>query len=218
MPDTHCLRRCHCCAFLPDVTFLEALSAFSTLSGLEPPIRNKIFKRLVGYFFLNALEITACPFLEGNHCFIYAERFFGCRAYGLWSPGYYEKLSENSRRAKQDLESNWRRLGISLPREVIDFYQPYCLRVAAHSDAAIDDAALEDLDGRLDMISERYTEWHSLFVHTYFSDISFLAASLVFGVKQATRMKFHVVRENLFTGRWETLNRLVEGLPDFELI
>ena len=101
IPDTSCLRRGYCCSLMPEMTFVEALSAFRSLIQFETDMRNQIFKRIVSYFFLNALEIPLCPFLRDNSCLIYSERFLGCRAYGLWSPNYYEKLSLSSRKAKK---------------------------------------------------------------------------------------------------------------------
>ncbi len=184
--------------------------------GLNPDSRNRIFKRIVDYFFLNALEISSCPFLEDNHCLIYPERFFGCRAYGLWSLEYYENQALSNRMAKEELQRNWLRLGVNLPKTVIDFHQSYCLNVTPKKDASIDDVTLDHLADRVEMLSEQYTNWHELFAQTYYSDISFLSASLVFGLSQATHTKFTVVRDALITGNRQSLIRVLEGIPGFD--
>jgi hypothetical protein len=215
LPGTRCLRQGHCCSLLPEMTLMEALSAFRSLMLFAPDQRKAVFKRMVGTFFSNAFEITSCPFLEGGRCLIYSERFFGCRAYGLWSLRYYEEQAAMNRRVKKELQTNWRRLGVILPAAIVDFHQPYCTHVVPReNDGVMEDARLEELGHEVEKLSRRYRNWNPLFVQTYYSDLSFLSASLVFGITQATRLKFTLVRDYLITGNRNPLNLLLEGLPD----
>ena len=214
LPNTTCLRRGSCCALLPEMTFAEALSAFQSLMNFEPEMQNRIFKRIVAYFFSNALGITSCPFLDGNHCLIYPKRFFGCRAYGLWSPGYYEGRAAENQSTKKILQESWKRLGVALPKAVIDFRQPYCRDVKIQEDVTLEDAALEALGDQVQSLSDRYEDSNHTFRQTYASDISFLCAASVFGISEAVQKKFTVVRDIIATGDHSLLDKLLDELPD----
>ncbi|MGD8450149.1 MAG: hypothetical protein PVF36_13060, partial [Desulfobacterales bacterium] len=85
LPDTRCQRKTHCCSLLPEITLVEALLAIRRLVEMATAVRNPLIQKIIGYFFLNPVEITSCPFLEGQECTVYPDRFFGCRSYGLWS-------------------------------------------------------------------------------------------------------------------------------------
>ena len=214
LPDTTCLRRGHCCALLPEMTFAEGLSAFRSLIQFEPEMQNRVFKKIVAYFFSNALEITSCPFLEGNHCLIYPERFFGCRAYGVWSPGYYENRAKDNQTAKKILQESWKRLGVALPKAVIEFQQPYCHDVTVQNDMMLEDATLEALGDRIELLSDEFGDWNTFFKQTYGSDISFLSAALVFGTSGAVQKKFIIVRDIIASGDYSPLDKLLDELPD----
>jgi Fe-S-cluster containining protein len=69
---------------LPEMTLVEALPVIRRLVEMAATMRNRLIKKIIGHFFLNPVEITSCPFLEGQECLIYPDRFFGCRSYGLW--------------------------------------------------------------------------------------------------------------------------------------
>ena len=129
LPSTRCRRRTHCCSLLPEMSLLEALTAVQLLLDMVPEQKLQVSKRLLHYFFLNPVEILSCPFLEGNDCLVYQQRFFGCRAYGLWSRKYYQKQAKLSQQAKRIGQQQWQRLGVALPQEVVDFRLNYCPHV-----------------------------------------------------------------------------------------
>jgi len=215
LPAARCLRHAHCCSLLPEMTLVESLSAICKLLDFVPAIRRRIAQRIVGYFFLNPVEITTCPFLTGRDCLIYQDRFFGCRAYGLWSKGYYEKRAACDRQARVYLKQQWENLGVLLPREVIDFKLPYCRHVKPEGDAVIDDKGLLKVGDKIEALSKQFSPWHESFGKKYYSDLSFLLASLVFGASEAVQMKFTLVHDILATGNRQRLIQIVEELPDF---
>jgi len=214
LPPTRCRRKTHCCSMLPEMTLIEALAALQQVKFFPPPLRLQITQKLVRYFFLNAVEISACPFLQGDECRIYANRFFGCRAYGLWSPEHYEVLAAGSRQAKEILQQQWQALGVTLPPDVTDYYVPYCLDVHVVGDEKINDAILLKTTDRIETLSGNLSQWHQSFQTTYFKDLSFLVTSLLLGVTQAVRLKFTVVRDILSTGSRTGLKHIIDEVSD----
>ncbi len=214
IPATRCLRRTVCCSLLPEMTLVEALSAIRQLVCKKSFLRKKLFEKIVRYFFLNPIELTSCPFLYGQDCLIYMHRFFGCRAYGLWSKGYYEKLVESSRQAKNHIQNQWQLLGITLPEAVIHFQVPYCSNVTIDSNASIDDEVLFNVSENIETLSQHCYPWHQSFRENYFSDLSFLLTSLVFGVPESVRMKFFLVRDIITSGNRSELERIVKEVSD----
>ncbi|UCG13328.1 MAG: hypothetical protein JSU72_02230 [Deltaproteobacteria bacterium] len=214
LPTTRCRRRTLCCSLLPEMTLVEALSVIQLLANMTTPNQIKLSRGLVHYFFLNAVEIAFCPFLDGDACLIYADRFFGCRAYGLWSRRYYEEQVARSREAKRLNQQQWEGLGVSLPQAVVDFQLPYCSQVEIEGDVRIDDQELLNVLDTVETISGQFEAWHLSFRQRYFSDLSFLLASLTFGMAEAVRLKFETVRDILSTGKRDRLAEAVEGLPN----
>ena len=214
LPPTRCRRKTHCCAMLPEITLLEALTALQQLKSFPPPLRLQITQKLVRYFFLNAVEISACPFLQDAECRIYTDRFFGCRAYGLWSPEHYETIAAGSREAKKNLQQQWRTLGVTLPPDITDYCVPYCHDVHVIGDEKIYDGLLLETADRIEILSGNLNQWHQTFQTTYFKDLSFFITSLLLGLTQAVRMKFTIVRNMLSTGSRTELNHIIDKLPD----
>ena len=214
LPSTNCRRRTCCCSLLPEMNLLEALSAVHQLLEMEPEYRLLINKRLLRYFFLNPVEILSCPFLEGHNCLIYRKRFFGCRAYGLWSEEHYREKVELSRQTKTLSQREWQRLGVSLPQEVVDFHLDYCPYVELEGDALVDDKLLLQTSDRIEAISGQLLPWHDRFHQEYFSDLSFLLASISLGLQRAVQLKFEIVRHTLSTGKKERVERMVDKLDD----
>jgi Fe-S-cluster containining protein len=197
------------------MSLVEALSAIQLLIDMAPLRRAKLSRGLVRYFFLNAVEIGSCPFLGGNSCLIYDNRFFGCRAYGLWSGQYYEEQAEHSREAKRMSQTLWQGLGVSLPQEVVEFSVPYCPHVELEENGSVNDRRLLEILNTVGAISGLLTPWHELFRERYFSDLSFLLASLTLGMDEAIQLKFEIVRDMLARGKRDRLMEVVEELPDF---
>jgi Fe-S-cluster containining protein len=214
LPGTRCRRRTYCCSLLPEMSLLEALSAVQQLIEMKPEQRLWMGKRLIRYFFLNPVEILSCPFLEGKNCLIYRNRFFGCRAYGLWTEEHYRKKVEQSRQAKTLGQRQWQRLGVSLPQEVVDFHLDYCPYVELEGDALAEDEFLLQTSDNIETISEELSPWHDKFHQEYFSDLSFLLASISLGLRGAVQLKFEIVRHVLSTGNKEGVDRIVDKLDD----
>jgi Fe-S-cluster containining protein len=214
LPATRCQRKAHCCSMLPEMSLLEALTAIQRIVDMRPATRKRLIRKIIGYFFLNPVEILSCPFLDCQDCLIYQNRFFGCRAYGLWSQDYYEILVSRSHQAKKHFRKQWKNLGVHLPHSVINFHVPYCLCVELIGDTAIDDKMLLHTANEIETLSEHFSQWHESFSQRYFLDLSFLLASLAFGFTEAVQMKFALVREIIATGNRARLNKILEELPD----
>jgi Fe-S-cluster containining protein len=214
LPATRCQRRARCCSMLPEMSLLEALTAIQRIVDMTAVTRKQLTRRIIGYFFLNPVEIISCPFLDCQDCLIYQDRFFGCRAYGLWSQDYYEILVSRSRQAKRHFQKQWENLGVHLPHSVINFQVPYCLCVELIGDTAIDDKMLLHTANKIKTLSKHFSPWHESFSQRYFFDLSFLLASLAFGFTKAVQMKFALVCEIIATGNRTRLNKILEGVPD----
>lgn len=214
LPATRCRRKTHCCSMLPEMTLVEALPVIRRLVEMAAAMRKRLIQKIIGYFFLNPVEITSCPFLAGQECLIYPDRFFGCRSYGLWSRAHYETLAARDRKGKKHLQEQWKNLGVSLPKKVVDFQVPYCLCVETNGPAVIDDKTLLQASDTIEAISARFSSWHQSFGQRYFSDLSFLLSALAFGYKQAVHMKFTIVRDMVHTENRTRLDRIIQELPD----
>ncbi len=195
LPATCCARKTHCCSMLPEATLLEALAAFECLGRMPDGPRSGIFAKIIEYFFINPAQVTACPFLDETQCMIYDHRFFGCRAYGLWSKPYYERIAAYDRRAKLSLGQQWRNLGISLPQKVLEFQVTYCLDVEVLNGAVFDDSKLVQMSQKIEDLSGRLSPWHQIYNQQYVGDLSFLVAAMAYGSQSALRMKVDIVRE-----------------------
>lgn len=214
LPATRCLRRTRCCALLPETTFLEALGTIQEMMLWEPLERIKLLKKMARIFFCNAAEIIPCPFLEGNNCLIYPDRSFNCRAYGLWSRNYYQELAAKNRQGKLLLQQQWEKLGVSLPEEVISFQVPYCSEVKTERPDGITDAGLSTAQDKIEELSANLDWWDREFRETYFSDLSFLLTGLQFGLREAVRLKFFIVRELIRKGDRSRLDHLLDQVTD----
>jgi len=214
LPSTRCRRRTLCCSLLPEMSLAEALTAVQLLVDMVPKQRYQLSRRMIHYFFLNPVEICMCPFLEGQECLIYQDRFLGCRAYGLWSKGYYQQQAEHSRKAKRLSQEQWQRLGVSLPPEVVDFHLPYCPYVELEGGVSVDDEKLSRTSDMIEAISGQLAPWHDSFRQGYFSDLSFLLVSNVLGSQEAIQLKFEIVRDFLAKGKKKRLAKIVEDFPD----
>jgi Fe-S-cluster containining protein len=153
LPGTRCQRRTDCCSLLPEMNLLEALAAIQMLVKMAPKQRLQVCRRMLSYFFLNPVEIISCPFLQGQDCLIYENRFFGCRAYGLWSKQYYEEQAEGSRQAKQLSQTKWKGLGVRLPQPVVDFCLPYCPYVELEEGVQVDDDMILHISDAIETLS-----------------------------------------------------------------
>jgi Fe-S-cluster containining protein len=214
LPASRCKRKTICCSLMPEMTLLEALSAIQNICTMQTEEKLSVYKKIVRYFMFNPVQIITCPFLAGEECIIYRNRFFGCRAYGLWSREYYENISEQSRQAKMHIRTMWEKLQVCLPKEIIEFQVPYCTDVEPISQIEVHDDMILRVAETVENLSGQFSPWHHIFRETYFSDLSFLLASLVFGVHDAVSLKFIVVSDIVKKGTRTRIDNLIEKIPD----
>ncbi len=182
LPDTSCQRRTLCCSLLPELSLIEALEALDQLRRFSPARRRKLTQKIIRYFFINPAEITGCPFLEEQDCLIYPSRFFGCRAYGLWSKGYYQQIAHQARLIKKNVVQLWRNLGVPLPEKVTGHQVAYCAAVKTIEQRKMCDEDLLQAADRIEGWSQELNPWHLHFQEGYFRDMSFLTAGLFVGL------------------------------------
>ena len=212
LPATECRRQTTCCMMLPEMTLIEALVALERLIKMAASRQVQILEKLVKYFFLNPVEMTACPFLEDKACLIYADRFFGCRAYGLWSRATYDELITQTQFAKQHLHNQWANLGITLPEAVTGFQVPYCPYVEITDGAEVSDRQLDEIAENIDLISKQLGREDNLFRQHYFLDLSFLIASWIYGYSKAVQLKFSSVKNFLSGGNRAKLDKMISDI------
>ena len=211
IPAMTCDRRGLCCGLLPEMSFLEYMGVLGAVQGLEPDRVHSLAAGLVRYFFVNPVRLNPCPFLDCGACLVYRNRPLGCRMYGLWSREKYTARSLDNRQAKYSVQAAWRKLGVILPPEVVNFSLPYCDRVRLAGDGAITD---DQIDGMDESVAElaRGAKWESTFRERCFSDPSFAAASAVVGYGRALTLKVSIVRELLAGGISRTLDSVLASL------
>lgn len=210
LPVTRCQRKTCCCSMLPEVTLIEALALLDRLAAMNSAERLGLLKKILTYFFLNAARISACPFLEGNNCRIYEDRFFGCRAYGLWSQVHYHKVAARSRAAKKYIQKQWQDLDVTLPQSVVDFQVPYCPDVQTVENVDMKDTDLMRMAEAVESISFYFSDAHQSFRQNYYADFSFLVAAMFYGRRRVVQIKFDAVKEFVCTGQSKKLNRILD--------
>lgn len=215
IPPVQCECKALCCTLLPEMTLVEMLSALSRIRQWVPAERMLVLERMVRYFFYNPVEISSCPFLEKQRCLIYENRFFGCRAYGLWSETYYDNLSKQDKVNKSFLRDQWREMGVMLPDAVISFHLPYCHHVHPIGNHEIDDVFLSSISDRIETLSRNYAEYHVSYAREYFSDMSFFITSIFFGYTEAVQMKFQWVKHYLESDGEKKNEEIMERVYDF---
>jgi hypothetical protein len=212
LPTGSCRRRARCCAFLPEMTFLETLSILDRLRSGSPLWRKSLIKKIVRYFFTNPVEISGCPFLESRDCSLYAERAFGCRAYGLWSPAYYQDLVDRNSRAKAAFGQEWHKLGVELPLEVLQYRPPYCRDLVPAALPVSDELLIREAE-EVETLAVTLNPWQRFLEEDCFSDLSFFMARWIYGPAEAVRLKFLIVRDWVQKKNQE---RLADVLRNFE--
>jgi Fe-S-cluster containining protein len=197
------------------MSLVETLLVIQLLLEIKPEQRLLLSRRLLRYFFLNPVKILSCPFLQDQDCLIYQNRFFGCRAYGLWSEDYYREQAEQSRQAKSVGREQWKSLGISLPQEVVDFQVDYCPYVELEEDVSLDDELLLQTYNEIEAISTQLAPWHERFRQGYFSDLSFLLVALSLDLPRSIQLKLEIVQDFLGTGNEGRINDIIDELDRF---
>lgn len=212
LPET----RCHCdtpgvcCAFIPEMTALEALGWLRLIVERPDPQQAEILRRFVSFYLTNPVRHAGCPLLLDGRCTAYDQRTFACRAYGLWSRRLGRRRTSENREKKGELLRAWKRYGITLPPDRVVSEMDYCEQVRCGSDDPLDDDALiaclesvYSLSCRLDGLQQRFeSEYHS--------DFSFMMAVFTLGPKKAVLGKFAVIKEMVRSGGERRLAKMLE--------
>ena len=197
LPETQCT--CDepgvCCMFLPEMTVLEALQWMERMQAMSDEDLTSTLRRFVAFYLTNPARLTGCPFRDDGACSIYKYRTFGCRSYGLWSQEMGRSRTRESRSGKKALREMWKRYGIELPADTVEFEIDYCDKVQVQPGKPIDDEAIMDLLTQVYHLGKPLGNLQSQFEEAYHSDFSFLLTSLAFGMRKALLLKFAVIKE-----------------------
>ena len=214
LPETSC--QCEepgvCCAFLPEITWVEALQWMHTLKGLQEPSKSNTFRKFVEFYLTTPIRRGGCPFLVDGGCSIYDFRPFACRAYGLWSHPIGDGRTRVNRCSRQALVQSWEQFGVKIPSETVEFEIEYCDKVACTAGKSISDAQLMGILKQIYRLDQKRPDLQVKFETEYHSDFSLLVASLVLGYRRAILGKFAVVKEIVQQGTEERLQQMLTNV------
>ena len=220
LPETtcHCEEPGTCCAFLPEMTLMEALQWFRLMQKMSEAEQLVLIRKFVEFYLTNPIRHTGCPFLSEGDCGIYEFRTFACRAYGLWSGKMGQERTQQSREGKMMLIKMWQRYGIEMAPETIAVEMDYCNQVGCESHMKISDNRLMAILQEIYLLDKDLTDLQTRFENEYHSDFSFLVTSLALGTKKAVLGKFAVVKELTQEGRDNRLKNLLSQIKPDRLI
>ena len=198
-----------CCAFLPEMTWLEALQWIDLIQQMPADARAKMLQTFLEFYLTNPLRSNGCPFLENGACGIYESRPFACRAYGLWSPEYGTTRTQESRQDRKALRQMWQNFGLELPPQTVESEIDYCDMVRCEAEKSISDSQLMDILQQIYGLDQALAELQAQFEAEYHSDFSFLIASLALGYRKAVLGKFAVIKEMVQQGTEERLGQML---------
>ena len=211
LPETLC--QCEqpgvCCAFLPQMTWLEALQWVDLIQQMPADARAKMLRTFLEFYLTNPLRSNGCPFLENGACGIYELRPFACRAYGLWSPEYGTARTQESRQDRNALRQMWQNFGLELPPQTVESEIDYCDQVRCATAKSISDSQLMDILQQIYELDQALAELQTQFEAEYYSDFSFLMATLALGYRKAVLGKFAVIKEMVQQGTEERLGQML---------
>lgn len=211
LPETHC--HCEqpgvCCAFLPEMTWMEALQWTALIQEMPSDGRAKILQKFLEFYLTNPVRPAGCPFLVNGACGIYELRPFACRAYGLWSPEFGKVRTQKSRQDRKALLQMWQKFGLELPPQKVESEIDYCDRVRYAAEKSMSDSQLMDILQQIYGLDQVLAELQTKFEAEYHSDFSFLIASLALGYRKAVLGKFAVIKEMVQQGTEERLEQML---------
>jgi len=211
LPETLC--QCEqpgvCCAFLPQMTWLEALQLIRVIQEMPADARTRIQLKFLEFYLTNPLRHSGCPYLEKGACRIYEWRPFACRAYGLWSAEFRKVRTEKSRQDGKTLLHMWQRFGLALPPEIVQFEIDYCGKVDCTADNGRSDVQLMATLQGIYKLDAMQAELQMKFENHYHSDVSLLLTALSLGYKKAVLGKFAVIKEMAQQGTAERLEQML---------
>ena len=217
LPETTCT--CEepgtCCAFLPEITLMEALQWFRVMRQMPDVERVALIRKFVEFYLTNPIRQIGCPFLSEGNCGIYEFRAFACRAYGLWSKTMGQERTQQSREGKMKFVKIWQRYGIEMAPEAIAAEMNYCDQVGCKSDTKISDNRLMTILQEIYRLDNELADLQTKFENEYHSDFSFLMTSLALSTKKAVLGKFAVINELSRSGTDKRLKNLLSQIkPD----
>jgi Fe-S-cluster containining protein len=220
LPETTCAcaKPGTCCAFLPEITLMEALQWLRVLQQMQDAARVALTLKFVEFYLTNPVRQIGCPFLSEGHCGIYEFRSFACRAYGLWSKTMGQERTQQSRAGKMNLVIMWQRHGIELAPEAIANEMDYCDQVSCKSGLKISDKQLMAVLQEIYLLDKELADLQSKFENEYYSDFSFLITSLALSTKKAVLGKFAVIKELSRSGTDNRLQNLLSQIKPDTLI
>ncbi len=211
LPDTRCEcdRPGVCCAFLPEMTIVEAMQWIGLMRAMPDPALVEALRDFVAFYLTSPARRSNCPFLKEGACGVYEHRPFACRAYGMWSREMGEARTRESREERKALLLMWKRYDLALPPEKAALEMDYCPRVHVLSKKPMKDHGLMKLLERVYHLGDPLSDVRSRFENEFHSDVSFLIASLALGHKKAVLGKFAVVKEIVKLGSDARLGKMV---------
>jgi Fe-S-cluster containining protein len=211
LPETDC--QCEqpgvCCAFLPEMTWMEALQWAGLIQEMPGDARTKTLQKFLGFYLTSPFRPAGCPFLENGACGIYELRPFACRAYGLWTPEFGKVRTQKSRQDRKALLQLWQKFGLELPPQTVEFEIDYCDQVRCTTEKPMSDSQLMDILQQIYELDQSLAELQTKFEAEYHSDFSFLIASLALGYRKAVLGKFAVIKEMVQQGTEERLEQML---------
>jgi hypothetical protein len=103
----------------------------------------------------------------------------------------------------------WRKFGLELPQQTVEFEIDYCDQVRCVSEPAMSDDQLMNLLQQVYGLDQSLGELQAKFEAEYHSDFSFLIASLALGYRKAVLGKFAVIKEMVCKGTTERLEQML---------
>lgn len=197
LPETTCECKTPgmCCTFLPEITFTEALQWMSVIKQLPFRQQGDQIHKFLDYYFTSPVRHPGCSFLVGGRCGVYAYRPFACRAYGLWSVEMGYSRTQGNRQRRNELICQWKRYGVELPSEMVQFEMDYCSEVKSHALGAATDEGLMEVLAKIYELDRKFDPLSHDFENRYRSDFSFLLAGSLLGDRKAILGKFAVVKD-----------------------
>ena len=211
LPMTRC--QCEqsgvCCAFLPEMTWIEALQWSGVIQQMSANDRTGVLQKFLEFYLTNPIRPAGCPFLTNGACCIYELRPFACRAYGLWGSKFGKARTQQSRQDRKALLQMWQKFGLELPPETVEFEIDYCDKVRCTSENSMSDSQLMDILQQIYSLDQALPDLQAKFEAEYHSDFSFLLASLTLGYRKAVLGKFAVIKEIVQKGTQKRLQQML---------
>jgi hypothetical protein len=185
LPETGC--QCKqpgvCCAFLPEMTWLEAVQWIGRIQEMPADGRTKILQKFLEFYLTNPIRTSGCPFLENG--------------------------AQKSRQDRKALRKMWQNFGLELPPQTVEFEIDYCDQVRCTTEKSMSDSQLMDILQQIYRLDQALAELQTKFEAEYHSDFSFLIASLALGYRKAVLGKFAVIKEMVQRGTEERLEQML---------